>query len=475
MHKDIFKIILAAGFLCALINTPLYAEFVFLKDGTIIEGTITGDAADSITIYTKEKQTKKVYRSQIMRVLYTEFKMSRVYIQKRDGQGFAAYLVDEDRTTYTFRKELYKPEEFTVKREEVLFMAEKNPSGLKGEPGTTSVELAWLPPYDAVKKYNIYMSQKKGTGYVLAQSSGGKSATVKDLKSNTTYYFLVKSVDADGYESGTSNELSVLTLNRPPEKFLITRVEKLSKGGYTFEWNEASDPDGKVSGYRIYRRKSGKMELISETKKRSFTVPRSEEIGDIYITAFDELKAESGIVKVYDPYIPEMIVSANPAFLLTTGKLKDIFSFGFGVTFKLEVSNYILSRLELAPELSVYYLMAEDDFNTPESSLDFMMLVPLMFNAGYAFYPFSELAVIPYASAGVMAVYYDYNYFDIPASEDTNRNELVFDPAAGVGISLRYGVSENISLNLGIGYSMFFEEDENLGFMTVSFGAGMNF
>ena len=164
MHKFIFKIIFNAALLCLLLSTSLHAEFVFFHDGTIVEGTITADAADSITLYTKDKQVKKIYRSQIMRILYTEFKMSRVYIQMRDGQGFAAYLVDEDRAAYTFRKELYKPEEFTVNREEVLFMAEKNPSGLKGEPGTTSVELTWLPPYDAVKKYNIYVSEKKGTG-----------------------------------------------------------------------------------------------------------------------------------------------------------------------------------------------------------------------------------------------------------------------------------------------------------------------
>jgi len=469
------KILTASILLLFALSVQSYAEFIFLTNGLIIEGTITGDATNYITVRTKDKKTEKINRSHIMRILYTEFKMSRVYIQKRDGEGLVAFLVDEDRTTYTFRKDLYKPEEFTIKREEVLFMAEKNPSGLKGEADTTSVRLTWLPPYDAVKKYNIYISEKKGTGYVLADSSRGKSATIKNLKSNTAYYFIVKSVDAEDYESGPSNELMIKTLNRPPDKFTILRVEKLQAGGYTFEWNEAADPDGKVSGYRVYRREVGKMELIAETKKRVYTVSAKENINKIYITAFDDLKAESGIVKVHDPYIPEMRISVNPAFLLTTGSLRDISGIGFGSTFKLEISNYFLPRLELAPEISVFYLSGKDDFTEEESAFNAMLFMPVMFNTGYAFYPLEKLAVIPFVSLGMTAVYFNYSYFDIPASAEKDIQKTEFKPAAGAGLHLRYSITDSISVNLGLDYRTFFEEEGIISYITASAGAGIKF
>ena len=153
-----------------------------------------------------------------MRILYTKLKMGKIFIQKRDGEGIVAFIVDEDQETYTFRKELYQPEEFTLNRGDVLFMAEKNPSGLKvdGETGTDSVSLVWLPPYDVVKKYNVYIKEDKAAQYKITDTAKGKSVTLKNLLSNRTYYLTVTSVDGDGYESSPSNELVIKTKNVPP-------------------------------------------------------------------------------------------------------------------------------------------------------------------------------------------------------------------------------------------------------------------
>lgn len=122
------------------------AEFIFLKDGNIIEGKIIADEADTITLKTKAGREQVIERNRIMRTLYTNLNMSKLYVQKRNGESFVAYLVDEDRDDYRFRNELYKPVEFKVSRKEILFMAEKNPSALKGEPSSDAVKLSWLPP-----------------------------------------------------------------------------------------------------------------------------------------------------------------------------------------------------------------------------------------------------------------------------------------------------------------------------------------
>ena len=141
--------------------------------------------------------------------------MGKIYIQKRNGEGVVAFIVDEDQESCTFRKDLYKPQEFNLKRAEVLFMAGKNPSGLKveGVIGTDRASLSWLPPYDAVKKYNLYIKKDKNAKYEFVESVSDKDADIKKISSNTTYYLIVISVDDQEYESEPSNELIITTGN----------------------------------------------------------------------------------------------------------------------------------------------------------------------------------------------------------------------------------------------------------------------
>ena len=105
--------------------------------------------------------TYNIKNSTILRILYTDLNMSKLYIQKNDGTNFISYLIAEDRLTYTFRNELYKPEEFTVPRSEIRFIAEKNPSDLKAKAYSKSVELSWVAPNGQVKFYNVYIKKNE--------------------------------------------------------------------------------------------------------------------------------------------------------------------------------------------------------------------------------------------------------------------------------------------------------------------------
>lgn len=90
--------------LCAVSGTgSLFGEYVFLKDGHIREGTIVSENATSVVLRTADKKREVIQRRDIMRLLYTELYMGRVYVQKADGKGVVGYMVDEDRKTYTFR------------------------------------------------------------------------------------------------------------------------------------------------------------------------------------------------------------------------------------------------------------------------------------------------------------------------------------------------------------------------------------
>ena len=126
--------------------TGLRAEYVFLKDGSIHQGKITSDTAAGVTMQMKNGAVKTFYRNNIIRILYTDIYMGKHFIRLNTGEMLEAYQVDEDSDTYTFRKDLSRPEEFTVKRSNVLFMTRTNPTGLVGRPSLSEIRLKILRP-----------------------------------------------------------------------------------------------------------------------------------------------------------------------------------------------------------------------------------------------------------------------------------------------------------------------------------------
>ncbi|PYY18208.1 MAG: alpha-amylase, partial [Acidobacteria bacterium] len=71
------------------------------------------------------------------------------------------------------------------------------------------VVLTWNASSGATA-YNVYRSPLSGGGYTKANSSAvsGTSFTVTGLANGSTYYFVVKALDADGNEGEASNEVS---------------------------------------------------------------------------------------------------------------------------------------------------------------------------------------------------------------------------------------------------------------------------
>jgi hypothetical protein len=118
----------------AFISAQGRSEYLFKKDGSIIHGKITRENAKSVTIKAASGPAAQVERSDIMRILYTELYMGKVYIRLTTGKVLDGYMVDEDQTTYTFRKELYRPEEFTLPRSKVMFLVRSNPTAWRRRP-----------------------------------------------------------------------------------------------------------------------------------------------------------------------------------------------------------------------------------------------------------------------------------------------------------------------------------------------------
>ncbi|HNW27209.1 MAG TPA: fibronectin type III domain-containing protein [Spirochaetota bacterium] len=238
----------------------LYGEYLFLKNGTVIEGKILKESPSSMSVLSPDGRTVTVQRDTVLRVMYTQLYRGKIYIQKTDGRVIEAYIIDEDQEYYTVRPELNSPKEFTIRRDDVLFMTRKNPSALEGKVSYRHVDLAWRKPYtpdNPVRQFKIYL-RTKGGDYAIEGATAGTAYRVKGLRCNSEYYAMVTAVDKNGSESLPSNVIRFTTRKgRPasPDRVRLVSVVSGADGTCTasLDWDSAVDPcGGTVTGYGLY-------------------------------------------------------------------------------------------------------------------------------------------------------------------------------------------------------------------------------
>lgn len=411
IYKKIFiVVIMAYSFIL-----PATAEYIFLKDGSIIEGEIIRDETSNVIFRDKTKKQQKIQRKDILRILYTELKMGKVFIQKRDGKGIVAYIVDEDRETYTFRLDLYKPEEFVFKRTDVLFIAEKNASNLrtKGIVGPDFVDLEWDPPYDKVKKYKVYFKKNENDKYEMVDSTADTTITLENLSPRTTYHFIVTTIDSDGYESPASNELKIRT------SVIINVVMKDGKKLKTYLLSEDSNN---------YRFCNDPGELPEYTVKRS----EVETITEILST---KLRGRNQ-------------VTVNPGVLIPLGNFGSIFGAGYGGILEYTRLKIFFKNFETGLSTGFYYLPGKESSTLDITSTERAYLVPLFLHAGYRFNFTDNLSFKPYLYGGVCYLDMLYTEFDSFNLLETEEQLKTFGPAGGAGVLLKYSLNELFCISI---------------------------
>ncbi len=441
------KIILIFAVLFLTVN--LRSEYLFLKDGLIIKGSIISDKADSISFRNDEGKVLRYPRDKILRLLYTELNMGRVFVQRRDGKVDTVYMVDEDRITYTFRKDLYKPVEFTMKRADVLFMAERNPTGLKGEPGIDEVALEWLPSFEKMKHYNIYL-KKKGGNYGLPMESKKVKYNLDDLASNTEYTVKVTGYAGDGDETTPSNEYTFRTINLPPVDPGGVTISPIDNGKTRIAWEPASDPDGKVVKYQIYTVNGKATTLIGETTKLEYTVNDKIFFDRLIATAVDDRGAESSPGGIRIVPLP-MVLSLSAGTIIPMGNFSDISGIGYGGTLSLREQNFFITGLDTGISAGFYYMQGKGDPGSETESIQSTgraFFIPVSLNAGYRLNITKTISVLPYISAG--GAYLDMLYTERDSNSllDTEKHLRTFGPIAGAGISFDYLISKSVYLFL---------------------------
>ncbi len=457
----------------------LHAESVFINDGSIIQGSIVSDTTDTITIYTTQKKTIEIQRSRIMRILYTELYMGKIFVNLIDGSVLQVYMVDENRDTFTFRKDLYKPEEMVVKREDVLFTTRTNPVGLKGEAKKDSISIDWKPPYTAVKHYRVYI--KSNGQYKLYSEPSGKNETLNGLKSNTEYKIRVTAMGKDGVESTPSNEIIIKTLNvppDPPEKMKVTR--KLNKDGKTMSailsWDNSADIDGKIKSYKIYQK--DKTDPYT-TAKPEYEVKNldAETVYFFNITAIDNDGGESDQsrrVSTYD--YKGYNIAIKPDYIIPMGKFSNVHEFGLGALLQVTLENVFIDDLSFGAETGYWQFQGVETDSTTVSA-SFMM--PLVATASYRLNLFDEFYAVPELALGVSFNYMNYeSEVDLYTGYAIAREKKTVwsvEPLVLAGLSFEFNISHRVYATAGCDFGMLVELSGIIPFVTVSAGAGIKF
>ncbi|HSV97001.1 MAG TPA: hypothetical protein VLM75_08720 [Spirochaetota bacterium] len=123
--RNVFTIALI---ILATATSPLFAESVFLKDGSIVEGTVTTETSESLTITTPNKLKTEIPRTEILRVLTDNDYKKPSTIRKKDGTEITAHVVEERTDAFIVRMTLSSPNEIAISKQDIHEFVGKQPT-----------------------------------------------------------------------------------------------------------------------------------------------------------------------------------------------------------------------------------------------------------------------------------------------------------------------------------------------------------
>ncbi len=448
----------------------LFAEYVFKKDGSIIKCSIVKDEPSFLMVKNDAGASIRINRNDIMRILYTELYMGKIYVRMTSGEVIEGYQVDEDRDSYIFRKEINNPKEFTVDRKKVMFIVRTNPTDVISEPSIEKILVKWSPPFKPAKSYKVYMREnKKGEKFKVITETGSTSYIFKNLKRNSSYEVYVTAIGDTEEESLPSEKIITSTTPYPPEDLVMT--EKYSADNKTvtlsMTWKPVTDAESKVKSYTIYNLDDKDRKKIGNVTGTEFVIKDFPAKGRhlFSVVSVNEMGTDSEDVKaVYDAgYIIYTSVSAS--YLIPLGDMGVIADPGYGglVDFCMGVRLFSFG-------IETGYFT----FSSAATDVKSMSIIPVLATADYRFPIISSLYLRPVVKAGAGYNMVEYIKHDNPQVPE-NYSKNAFNPMASGAMFLDYGITDSLHIFGGAEYSAIFQKSGIMSFVSCLFGAGYIF
>lgn len=464
------------GLLLFLLQPLLWSEVVFTRDGQVYQGKILEETAAGMRFRDRKGKVHFFTPGEILRTQYADIYLGKQVMRTTDGEEMEVFIVAEQRDGYIYRFKLESPDEFKVARKDVMFITRKDPTGLEGTAGDTYVNLKWNAPYGTTREYRIYYrpvpegrGQKK-TDWKRAGTTRSKSYRVKGLESKKPYSFRVTAVDRSGYESQPSNEINLITSNRPPEDPKGGRAAKDVDGktmSVKLSWKEAEDPDGRVARYTIYQVTQYKPKKVAVTRNTEYTLAglQADRLYRYRVTAVDDEGNESDPGAFIDTrYRRSMEVMVTGTFNWPFLDMGEVAGMGGGMQVSYlfnDVGLYNL-RLGITTGIIIY-----SGYDPDEVKLSYG--VPFMGQFAWKFYFGGSMVYLaPRVSAGMVlcGITYTQEYLDTFVKEPQSFG---VDGAVAGGIEVGLDLRDRHVLVFTAEYMLMFESTL---MHTLSFGAG---
>ncbi len=452
---------------------PLNGAQVLLKDGSIIKCKILKDEASFILIQKEDKTKKKIPLDKILRILYTHLYMGKQYIQKVDGTVFEAYMVNSDQKNYTFRSNLLKPDEFTIKREDVLFMTRSNPSCLLARASRDRVRLTWLSPYIDAKSFKIYMKTKNENKYRFVDETASREYTVKKLKINHRYSFIVTAIDEKGDESLPSNEVKAITGKLPsPPGGLSMNSEERDNGKelkVRLKWNKSND--AMIKKYRVYAMTGRGIMKYGETADDQLTINRLSPgmVYHFFVTSVDKNGNESEDSRWVRTGFP-VVIHYRFGYTGLLGEMRNYSYQGFNNFLSCYTTDLFFDSMDFGLEIGMTYLKGK------LNPMQDIYLYPVYIIFQYSFDISRSISLMPKIAGGYCYKKISYNKeWPLSTYPENSYFKNGYSPVMQLGLTFFWNFWQMIHFQLSAEYNPVFQGHMVAHLFNISVGYGVNF
>ncbi len=464
---NIDKNILIVSLLLIGFQINLYADYLFLKDGTHKKGKIENRNTISVVFNREgsaEKETIPIYL--IHRIVAKPLVFDKVIIHKKDNAKIVGWLVDYDDKSYTFRNEQNMNSEFHIDVNDVLFFETAiTPRGITGKSTTSCISLQWKEPEQKVQSYRIYFKTREQELFQIAGNTNKTEYDISGLKGNTAYCVIVKSLNSEGFESLPGKILDSSTLNNPPSKPGEIR-SSINKRIISLSWNPSNDSDGKVMGYAIYRCAGDECEKVSTINKSevSYTMKNLALNNRFSIKAIDDVNTESEASTTEDLYVQYLNISASAGYVSPIGEFGKLYGMGMGASLTFSLNNYLFYGLVIGAEAGYYSFNSGNDYKN--TTYNEFTAAPMIVYSGYRLLFVDSIIVEPMMGAGYCYAMMTYNI------SNQKYSEAEITPVVKAGMNILY-VRGVLSAGIGLYYSRILENKQTWSMMMLNIGAGL--
>ncbi|HOO71260.1 MAG TPA: hypothetical protein PK926_05820 [Spirochaetota bacterium] len=204
--KTRFVVFFIALFVTLIVYTNnAFSQSVFLKDGSIVEGTILTENDNFLTIKSNSGK-KNIKRSEIIRTVYNNDYKTRVNVVLMDGRIIKGYVVEEGKNYYIVRKYLSSTKELRLNKKKINGILKDESAIKKDEPedntAAESSDPSEFPGLDVRTDKKVYAPNEKIVVY-YSNMPGGRYDWISLAKKDSPddnyelYYYTNRGVEGE--------------------------------------------------------------------------------------------------------------------------------------------------------------------------------------------------------------------------------------------------------------------------------------